>query len=375
MRMRPIMSPCRRALLAVHCCVGLSIGQPSGTAGQILIVEGIADAHVWATDDASRLLARNGGRPELEVNLNLWTAVQLNPSLFVYALGVVHNTTPLGDSGLAGDAELTQVTIRYTRSQALVAEAGLIESPLGTYASRRLPNRNPLIGAPDGYPPSYPWGFKLSGSWNKLDYRGGLVSLPAVNTRYVPEPDHALRPVLGLGVTPTPHLRVGTSMTWGPYLGDGVLPTLPSGSTTSDFHQWILGFDARFSTGHLDTHAELAFSGYEVPTHEASKNGYTYYLETTYQFSPRLYASSRFEQNNYPFVRPREGASWIAATRNFYNGEVGVGYRIGRGSIIKGSYRRDYWPVDPTSQIPFENGHAVALQFSHQFDAVSLVRP
>lgn len=342
--------------------------------GQGLFVEGIVDAHFWSTDDASRLLARNDGRPVFESNLHLWTAVQLHPTLFVYALGTFQNTTPLGNRELEGAAELTQLTIRYTHSPALVAEVGRIESPLGTYASRRLPNRNPLIGAPDGYPTSYPWGFKLSGSWNRFDYRGGLVSLPAVNTRYVPEPDHALRPVVGIGYSPIPQLRLGSSLTWGPYLGSAALATLPGGAPPSGFDQWVLSFDARFSTGHLSTNAELAFSAYEVPEQQSSQAGYTYYLESTYSLIPRLFLAGRFEQNNYPFVRPREGESWIAVTRNFYNGEIGLGYRLGRRSIIKGSYRRDYWPVDPNSTIPFENGYALAFQFSHHFDAMQLLQ-
>jgi hypothetical protein len=352
---------------------GLLVRPTDATAQVGIIIEGIADAEFWATDDASRLLARNAGQPEMEFNVNLWSAVQLHPTLFVYALGTFSGVAPFGNGEVAGDADVTQLTLRYTISPAFMSEVGKIESPLGTFASRRLSNRNPLIGMPDAYPTSYPWGVKVGGAWNQVDYRAGLVSLPAVNERYVPEFSHRLRPVFGAGFTVTPNVRVGSSVTWGPYLGTAVQDVLPSGSSWPDFNQWIVAFDARFGVGHLATYAEIAFSGYDIPGREESQDGYAYYIEATYSLHPRLFASGRFEQNNYPFIRPIDATNWRSVTTNFYNAEAGIGYRASRRTTLKVSYRRDEWPFNPNSQVTFENGYAIAVQFSHHFDVMSLL--
>lgn len=358
-----------RTLLAAGLCL-----QPGVANAQVgLVLEGIADVELWATDAESRLLARNDGDPEIGINSNLWSALQLHPAVFAYALGTFRNSALLGSNDLSGHAELTQLALRYTLSPALVTEIGKIESPLGTFAARRLSNRNPLIGVPDGYPTSYPWGVRMGGSWKRLDYRAGLVSLPAVNLRYVPAPGHRLRPVAGAGISLTPSLRIGGSATWGPYLGPAVQDVMPAGVSWPDFDQWVVALDARFGIGHLATYAELAFSGYEVPGQTDAQKGYAYYVEATYTIHPRLYVSGRVEQNNYPFVRPVDPSNWISVTTNFYNGEAGLGYRLDRHTIVKLSYRRDQWPDDPDRRIPFENGYAMAIQFSHHFDVVDLV--
>jgi len=338
-----------------------------------LLIEGIAVGEFWATDPSSVALSRNTGDPLLGGELLLWSAVQLHPSLVVYALGEFEGNIEFGENNAEAVAELEAVAVRFAPTPMFVAEAGRIEAVVGTFPQRRFPTRNPLIGIPDGYPTLYPWGVKIGGTIDRFDYRAAIVSLPVVNTRYVPEPKHAPRPVAGIGYSPVPELRIGASATLGPYLNDDIAPFLPAGADWKDYHQRLLAFDLRASTGHFQTYAELAFSEFDVPTSPDAQSGYTYYLEATYAWTSRVFTSARFEQNNYAFVLPVSVDQWVTRTTNFYNGEVGVGYRLGSHTLAKVSYRRDRWPR-PIIRPGLEDGYALSMQISHRFDVMSLIR-
>jgi outer membrane receptor protein involved in Fe transport len=100
--------------------------------------------------------------------------------------------------------------------------------------------------------------------------------------------------------------------------------------------------------------------------------GLAWYGEARVTLSPRVFVAGRFERNRYAFIRPA-GTSWISTDRTQLNGEVGVGYRLGPGTLIKASYRRDYWPGETApGALAFPDGYAVALQFSHWLDVGGL---
>ena len=97
-----------------------------------------------------------------------------------------------------------------------MVDAGKTSPIVGEFAPRRFSDRNPLIGVPDAYPTQYPVGVKISGATKFVDYRAGIVSIPISHPVYVPSPDAAARPALGLGITPFMGFRVSASTTWGP---------------------------------------------------------------------------------------------------------------------------------------------------------------
>jgi len=256
-------------------------------------------------------------------------------------------------------------------------DAGKLPNPIGTFAARRFSNRNPLIGTPDGYPVQYPYGIQVSGAARVLDYRAAVVSLPTVHEEYTPEPSEAWRPVLGAGITPYVGVRVGGSFTWGPYLNDEVSPALLAQRDWRSYKQRLLAADLAVSVGYLEVFAEAARSSYDVPNRAEAVDGLTYYVESKYTFTPRLYVAIRVGRNDYPFIQPITtpgGQFWVARRTDFHDEELGLGFRIFAGTLAKVSYRQDDWHVDAGNQAFVRpGGGALAAQLSQTFDVMEWV--
>lgn len=335
-------------------------GAPAAHA-QELVVQGIADAEFWATDAESRFLTRNDGHPAALGRVYAWASLRPTRtfSLFVLALAEGGEATVTQEE----DFDLQQAMVQFAASPALMVEAGKLTSPFGSFAARRLSTDNPLIGAPDGYPVAYPLGVVVSGVTGRWDYRIGAVSLPVSNERYVPEATHRLRPAIGAGVTPATGFHVGVSFTHGPYLQSDLDSMLQPGNEWDDFTQTVAGLDLSLARGYTEIQAEAALSTFEVPGAE-SVGGFTAYVEVKQTWSPRWFTAVRLEQNDYAFIRAISPAMWMSNRVNFYNGEIGIGYRFDHMTTVKLTYRRDYWPVEPALRAFLRDGQALAMQVS-----------
>ena len=332
-----------------------------------LVVKAIADGEAWVTDSASRLLSRNGGHLATLGVFQLFAAAALRPTLQVIFMGEVEG----GDATDEADQleiGYDQLALRYIPSRHAVIDIGKFPSPVGAFANRRLSNSNPLIGSPDGYAVSYPWGAEVSGTAGRFDYRAALVSLPVTHEDYVPDPSAAFRPALGGGYTPIPELRVGASLTWGPYLNSELGAALPAGADWKSYTQRVVAFDTRFSRGYFEFRGELAFARFDVPNQAAPIDGVTYYAELKQTWSPRVFTALRVERNDYPFIRPASGSTWIARAVDVYNGEAGFGIRTSAGTLVKATYRHVWYNIDPDLRPTLPNGYAVALQISCDMD-------
>jgi hypothetical protein len=335
-----------------------------------LLLQGIVDGEVWSTDTTSNLLTRNRGRPATLARIQLWGAYEPFRNWVVYAQG----EGEFGNGRHGGeDNEVysNQFGLRYAPSALFVVDAGRLTPIIGTFTSRRFSTRNPLIGIPDGYSLQYPLGAELSGEARHFDYRAGFVSLPAEHLNYVPKTTPRLRPAIGVGFTPFVGARLGGSFTMGPYLNKALTTTQLGGQRWTNFEQRVVAFDASFSRGYLETHAEFSQGRYEVPNRAKAITGMTYYGEAKYTFTPRFFVAVRAERNHYPFIRQTSGANWIANLTDFVDGEVGGGYRVTASSILKVSVRGDRWWVRPSAAFPGRGGRAVAMQWSQSFDALS----
>ena len=330
-----------------------------GVGGRLL-----TDAELWATDSASALLARDGGRAAPLFRLQLFAAIQLPARMQILALGGLTAGTATNEDKV--QTSVDQLVLRQVASPAFVIEVGRFAHPVGVFAPRRFSNVNPLIGIPDGYPVTYPWGGQIQGGLSRFDYRIGFVTLPPSNESYVPKPGPWLRPAAGIGFSPRPGMRLGASASVGPYLSRELQDSLPAGSDWKDFQARVLAFDAQVAIGYFESHLELALSGYDAPTAPESVNGLTFYIEGKYTWTPRFFTALRLEYNDYAFIRPVGGGAWFARTTKMLNGEVGAGYRFTPSLLLKASYRRDRWPPDLAAFLP--NGHAVAMQLSYQLD-------
>jgi hypothetical protein len=166
-------------------------------------------------------------------------------------------------------------------------------------------------------------------------------------------------------------MRFGASYTRGPYLNRDLAAGLLAGAGWKNYEHQMLAFDARFSRGYLELHGELGLSDYDVPNRSEPIAGIAYYTEAKYTWSPRLFTAARLERNDYPFIRPQGDTAWTARAVNFYNAEIGAGYRLGPNTTLKASYRRDRWHVEESRKAFFPNGYAFALQLSRRFDVNS----
>ena len=341
----------------------LALAPRSAVAQDWIVLEGILDVEGWSTDDASRLLTRNDGRPLGSSTLTMWTALRLHAKLQLMALGEVEGEVGAGAFRDA-EVEIDQLALRFSASPTLLVEAGKILPPVGIYAGRRLPITNPVIGAPDSYHVNYPWGVVVTGRWGRLDYRTGMVSKPIVHERYLPPPTDRLRPAVGAGVTLATGFRVGGSFTRGSYLNRDMSSAIPDAAAWSSFNQRIIAFDTRFARGHSEVRAEFSLSSYDVPTIDDAVRGKAGYVEFKRTWTPRFFTAFRLEGNDYPLVKLRDTGKWIGKAVLFWNAEAGIGYRFSRDSVLKVSYRGDRW------ENPEKNGKAFAFQFSHQFDVM-----
>jgi hypothetical protein len=335
---------------------------------QGLLFQGVADVELWKTDDGSTLLARNEGRPAPLGRVNLWAAWEAPGALTLYVLGEAEG----GPAVEEGELEIEQAGVRWAPSRRLVADAGMLTSPVGAFAARRLSNRNPLIGAPDGYPVTYPLGVQLSGALGRADWRVAAVSLPVTSEKYTPEPTPRLRPAVALGFAPAAGLRIGASYTEGAYLNDDLPRAMLAGRDWCDYRQRLGGLELQASRGYLELWAEAAWSDYEVPGVAEPLRGTTAYMEGRYTFGPRLYAAVRAERNDYPYIQPDEG-EWTARNADVRNVEAGIGFRPASHQVVKLSTRLDSWHVAPELRAFLPDGYAVALQFSQSFDVMALV--
>jgi hypothetical protein len=362
----------RTASLAIALLLGATASHSAAAQGGVLL-QGIVDAEFWRTDSGSVLLTRNSGRPGVLGRLQLWSAAEPLPGLIFYAQGQVERGRARQESGTT--AELEQLGVRYVRSEAFALDIGKMTPVVGTFAARRLSTRNALIGVPDGYPVQYPIGVKLSGTRQRIDYRFAMTSLPVSHEGYTPDPSAAPRPAIGLGFTPFTGLRVGASATLGSYLNCDLPSSLLDGRSWRSFHQRVGAADVQFSRGYLEMWGEVGVGRYDVPGHANRVSGLTYYTEAKYTLSPRFFVASRFERNDYPFIQPRDASTWMATATNFYNGEIGAGFRVSAATLVKASYRADRWLVPETLRAILPNGSAFAVQVSRAFDVMELATP
>lgn len=329
-----------------------------------LLVETIADGEAWSTDSASKLLSRNEGNAATLGRLQLFVAAAVRPSLQIICMGEIEGGNATEELEYGYD----QFVLRYIPSTLATIDIGKFPSPVGAFANRRLSTTNPLIGSPDGYAVSYPWGVEVSGAVSRFDYRAAMVSLPVTHQGYVPDPSPTLRPALGGGYTPIPQLRLGASLTWGPYLNSGLGTALPAGADWKSYAQRVVAFDSRVNIGYFEFRGEVGISRYDVPGQAESVDGVAYYAEVKQTWSPRFFVAARAERNDYPFILPMSGSAWVARSVDIYNGELGVGFRASPGLLVKASYRHAWSHVAADLQSSLPDGYAFALQLSWHAD-------
>jgi hypothetical protein len=359
-----------RRALALAC--GLVALLPGAIRAQSsVLLQGVLDVEGWKTDTSSSLLSRNAGDPAGLYRLRLWSAVEPMRGVFVFANGLAEGGTAKRFDAPEVEVTLEQGGLRIARHRALEIDAGKMVHPVGAFGSRLLSTRNPLIGTPDAYIPVYPLGLMASGERGMFDYRAALVSLPPTHRDYVPDPDAAMRPTLGLGITPVVGLRVGVNATRGPYLNRDLTASQLNGRGWKSYDQRVLATDAQYGVSHFDLRGEYALTDFAVPRNGRIA-GQAGYVELRSTLSPRLFAAVRGEYNEYPFIRPFNDSSWTARGTEFRSIEVGGGFRFGANTLLKASVSADKWTVTSYNNgFVKPGGKALAVQLSRAFDVAA----
>lgn len=358
--------------LALALAMAMSASAAAHAQGGILF-QGLVDLEVWKTDSGSTLLTRNHGHPGGVLRVQLWSAVEPWRGIFLFAQGQVEGGNAQAFNDRRTETSLDQGGIRLARDPRFVVNIGRMFHPVGTFGPRVLSTRNPLIGIPDTYSEVYPLGAMVSGEMGRVDYRAGAVSLPLTHRDYVPPADAALRPVVGVGVTPFTGFRLGASATVGPYLNGDLASTQTAGRSWKSYHQTLIAPELAIGVEHFDLRAEYDYAKYDVPT-VGSVVGHAGYVEGRYTVSPRLFVAVRSEMNHYPFIRPVGTTLWIARRTDFSDWEGGVGFRATESTLFKASYRADNWVVTAANAAFVRpGGRALAVQLSQSFDVMDWV--
>ncbi|MSR65569.1 MAG: hypothetical protein EXS18_07305 [Verrucomicrobiae bacterium] len=102
---------------------------------------------------------------------------------------------------------------------------------------------------------------------------------------------------------------------------------------SKDLPSWrdAFGFDANYSVGYWQFWAEFFATDWEVPNIHGDLKAYSYYLETRYKFTPKLYGSLRWGQIFFD-------GGW---DREAWRTEIGFGYYLTRNLLGKIEYEHN----------------------------------
>jgi hypothetical protein len=120
------------------------------------LFQGVSDLELWKTDARSTLLHRTNGQPGALGRADVWAAIE--PLRNVVLFGEMWGEAGSARTEEGAEIYSRQYGIRWSPSDALSLEGGQIRHVVGAFSSRLLSFRNPLVSAPDGYAPNYPYG-------------------------------------------------------------------------------------------------------------------------------------------------------------------------------------------------------------------------
>lgn len=229
----------------------------------------------------------------------------------------------------------------------------LTPAPLPAFWNRQRIPENKRTWLPLIWGPSYASGASVFGTVEQVDYafevkNASISSRPAF-WKEIDEWDSAT--ISGrIGHRPNAAWNYGISGSGGTYLVPPAKPLLPAGTTMSDYNQWTIGHDISYAHGHWQFWGEVFLSRFEVPYIGDADIG-SYYLETKYKFTPKLYGALRWNQQLFGDVpTPSGGQPW---DDDIWRMDVALGYRFTRNiqTKIQYSYMHEKGPLQQGEQL------------------------
>jgi hypothetical protein len=312
-------------------------------------ISGMADAEFYHFDREAAGLIDSSSENLFNPRLALFLDVQLGAHLYFFAQARVDRGFDPSNHGI--EARLDEYALRVSPwdDGRLSIQAGQFATIVGNWVQRHLSWDNPFITAPVPYEhltaildteapggvaefltinrnesyeynpviwgPVYATGASVAGRIEKFEYavemkNAGPSSRPEswnVEDVGFAHPNFAAR----LGYRPDLRWNFGVSASVGPYLRPEAGKSLPSGTNIGDYRQFLFGQDFRFEWHRFQVWAEVYESRFEVPR-VGEADTVAYYIETKYQFTPRMFAALRWNQQYFWNVSDENGteARW-----------------------------------------------------------------
>lgn len=339
-----------------------------------LRVRGLVDLVLHNDTHSSELATFDGsGSPLESQRLRLFVEGSASPNIDVFTQVIFSQQTFLLDGAYA--------LVTPWRERDLHLMAGKIPWPIGTWAPRTYSNKNPLVTSPlmyqhhtslrwdevpmtpdallaaagTGYEGAdygggsgslgmpivddYGWDFGVValGSVAPLEFSAGLTN-SAPGWGSPGEDVNDGKAVMGrVGLVPTAGLRFGVSGAQGSYLGDWTRYSLPAGRTEADYLQTLGMADLAYEIGHFDLRGEAFANEFETAYCGTlrSRGGY---LEGRYGFDSGMWLAVRAEALRHSDLTA--GAVTRPWDDDVDRLDVGAGYRLSRGALLKGAWQR-----------------------------------
>jgi len=226
-------------------------------------------------------------------------------------------------------------------------EGGLITSPVGLSNLQLRPHLNPTVaqpstlfqGLPSPEPLSpritllgaiYPLGVSSTVSGTHWDVRGAVIDTSPVRARrtFGTNPPRFTNVVVGGGITPIVGLRVGGSMTRGPWRAAEELPLSPSDRIAT-----VVTVEGEWAFRYTKLQGEWTRDRLETNTGQAIESGW--YFQGQQTLTARWFAAGRVERLEGPplLTAPQGPRQTFAGT------EATAGFRITPEVTVRVSYR------------------------------------
>ena len=226
-------------------------------------------------------------------------------------------------------------------------EGGLITSPVGLSNLSLRPHLNPTVAPPSslfqGLPSPealspritllgaiYPLGISTTVSGTHWDVRGALIDTSPLRARrtFGTNPPRFANVVVGAGLTPIVGLRVGGSVTHGPWRAAEELPLSPS-----DRNATVVTVEGEFAFRYTKLQGEWTHDELETNLGHAIESGW--YFQGQQTLTPRWFVATRVERLDGPPLLTAP----LGPRQTFAGTEETVGFRITPEITVRASYR------------------------------------
>ncbi|MFH1068632.1 MAG: hypothetical protein V1794_03325 [Candidatus Glassbacteria bacterium] len=255
----------------------------------------------------------------------------------------------------------------------ILFKIGLVPSPFGAWAPRTYADRNPLVGLPlmyhyrtpieydelpededelfsyraeRGLPIAYDacWNqgviaFGFAGKW---EYSFGVTKEAISSPRSYG--NNGANFIGHLGCRPIVGLRLGTSLAYGSYLGEGTA-NLPAGMNEREPKQIAFAADFSYEYAYTSIFAEAVRNKWEVPTLAEDLGCSAWYLELKQKLSAGFYLAGRIDRLTYNEHTDSAGERFTWGY-DLWRYETGFGYTFTRGVTVKTVWQHNNFDDD-----------------------------